>query len=203
MNKKLLFLISLLFFSVTAYSVTWNVTTAGFMFSPDSITIAPGDSVMFQITPNHSAGEVSQATWNANGSTPLPGFSVPFGGGLVLPAQLAAGVHYYVCGNHFASGMKGRIFVTAPAEVDAAAVPERKLNVFPNPVKDMLSVIRYPLSETRTIEIFDSVGQKVYSNQLSTINNRLTIDVSELPSGIYFVILRGEKNNTASSFIKQ
>jgi hypothetical protein len=56
---------------------------------------------------------VSQATWNANGTTPLPGgFSVPFGGGMVLPSQLGIGTHYYVCQAHVSFGMKGKIIVT-------------------------------------------------------------------------------------------
>ncbi|GIV33294.1 MAG: hypothetical protein KatS3mg031_0829 [Chitinophagales bacterium] len=98
--------------TVNAFATVWTINNSGNTFRPDSITITEGDTVSFVIANNHNAVEVSQATWNANSTTPLPGgFSVPFGGGIVLPSKLPVGTHWYVCQPHAAIGMKGVIIV--------------------------------------------------------------------------------------------
>jgi plastocyanin len=98
-----------------------QVTTAGFTFSPASITVSQGDTVQFVISSIHSALQVSKATWDANGtSPPLPGgFAVPFGGGSAVLQD--TGIHYYICQNHGFMGMKGTITVL-PAQPDTITV---------------------------------------------------------------------------------
>ena len=87
-----------------------TVTTPGFNFSPSTLNIALGDTVEFSIGTAHNVLEVSQATWNANGNTPLPGgFSLPFGGGTLMLQN--SGTYYYVCEPHAGGGMKGTITV--------------------------------------------------------------------------------------------
>lgn len=89
------------------------VTTSGFTFSPPTLTISQGDTVIFSISGIHDAVEVAESTWNVNGDQPLPGgFAVPFGGGSVVLVD--TGTRYYICEAHILSGMKGRIIVTVP-----------------------------------------------------------------------------------------
>lgn len=115
--KKIILIAAILLYSAAGFSTTWTVSSLSMSFNPANITITAGDSVNFTLLSSHNAVEVSQATWNANGTTPLPGgFVEPFGGGLVLPSHLTVGVHYYVCQAHAAFGMKGKITVT-PAVV--------------------------------------------------------------------------------------
>ena len=112
--KKTILITALFICSISGFSVTWTITNGSFVFNPASISIHSGDSVRFSLASIHNVVEVSQATWNTNGSSALPGgFSLPFGGGLVLPSQLGVGVHYYVCQHHASSGMKGKITVTS------------------------------------------------------------------------------------------
>ncbi len=110
--KKSLLAVVLLCFAVKSFGTTHSVANVGSTFSPDSITITQGDTVLFTLQGTHNATEVDQATWLINDNTPLGGgFSIPFGGGTVT--GLSIGTHYYVCDNHFGSGMKGRIVVQA------------------------------------------------------------------------------------------
>lgn len=96
-----------------AFATKHTVTFSGLTFSPALLTITEGDTVVFVLSGIHDALQVSQSTWNANGTTPLGGgFSVPFGGGEVVP--VGTGTKYYVCTNHAFSGMKGRIVVDPP-----------------------------------------------------------------------------------------
>lgn len=110
---KTILLTALLFiYSVAGFSVTWTITNIGLQFSPDTLTINSGDSVKFKLDSLDGVVEVSHTTWNLNGTIGITGgFSVPDGGGLVLPDKLGVGVHYYICQAHASSGMKGIIIV--------------------------------------------------------------------------------------------
>lgn len=91
---------------------THVITNQGRTFVPDAITIQQGDIIDWQIAGNHNVIQVSEATFNANGNTQLPGgFSAPFGGGQVTFNQ--AGTFYYVCVPHAGAQMKGIVTVQA------------------------------------------------------------------------------------------
>lgn len=112
MKMKIIYFIILLSTSLPGFCTKWIITNSGNNFSPATITIRPGDSVQFNLASAHNVREVSQGTWNANGTTSLAGgFQLAFGGGLILPAQLGVGTHYYVCVPHASQGMKGTIIV--------------------------------------------------------------------------------------------
>lgn len=126
--KKITFLLLLLFTSLAGFSTIWTITNSGNSFTPASITINLGDSVNFVLGTSHNASEVSQTTWNANGNIPLSGgFETAFGGGIVLPAQLGVGTHYYVCTPHASVGMKGVIIV------QECVVPNTPSTIFGDP----------------------------------------------------------------------
>lgn len=114
MKTKISLSLLLLSAGLTGFSTTVIVTNQSNSFSPNSVTITLGDSVKFLIASAHDAREVSLTTWSTNGNTALSGgFQTPFGGGLVLPAQLTVGTHYFVCTPHASMGMKGVITVQA------------------------------------------------------------------------------------------
>jgi len=189
MKKKLL---SLLLFSLctTGFCTTWTITNSGFEFSPDDITIQVGDSVNFSIATIHNVVEVSQATWEANGNTPLPGFSTPFGGGMVLPDQLTAGIHYYVCSPHASGGMKGIIVVE-----NTSGIPINPLtsivSVYPNPTKGkfQLKITDSQFANNFNLEIYDVRGERVYVASNLKQQTLINFDLSDFPKGMYFVKL--------------
>src|SRR5208283_1669697 len=114
--KAIIFLFCLVSaLSSSSFSAKHTVTNSGFIFSPDTITIHLGDTVIFSLASIHTAREVSQATWNVNGNTSDGGFDTPLGGGTVIPAH--TGTYYYVCAIHYSIGMKGTITVVSPTEV--------------------------------------------------------------------------------------
>lgn len=103
-------IVLLLLYTQPTSATIHTITTPGFNFSPSTLTIALGDTIDFSIASAHNVLEVSQATWNANGNTPLPGgFSLPFGGGTLI--LQSSGTYYYVCEPHAGGGMKGTITV--------------------------------------------------------------------------------------------
>lgn len=113
MKLKSLLTLLLITVSTSAFCTIWTINTSGFTYTPATTNILFGDTVVFTIGGSHDAREVSLVTWTANGNTPLPGgFQTAFGGGMVLPAQLAVGTHYFVCTPHASFGMKGTIVVS-------------------------------------------------------------------------------------------
>jgi hypothetical protein len=81
-----------------------------------------------------------------------------------------------------------------------------RLQVFPNPVSDVLQVQLPSLKkETVTISITDAAGKSVYtrSTQLSEGNNASSIPVQHLSKGTYFLIVTNKEERQSIKFIKQ
>jgi len=183
--KKILLSFLLLTICTAGFCAKWTVTNSGLTFSPATITITVGDSVFFSIASMHNAVEVSQATWDANGTTPLPGFSVPFGGGLVLPSQLTAVTHYYVCTAHASSGMKGTIIVQNSASIANIQV-KPSFSVYPNPSngKIRFSFCNIHSSGSCSLKVYDISGERIYETKVTEAT--YDIDLSKLSNGVYF-----------------
>ena len=190
---------------IAGFSATFTINNSGITFTPDAIIINVGDNVNFSIGNSHNAVEVSQATFNANGNTPLSsGFSVPFGGGTVPADKLTAGVHYYDCTPHAEFGMKGTITV-----LDPTGIAETKLNdgisIYPNPsngkfqlkLDKSLSVKEYDLG------IYTVKGEKVYAKSGIQQQNSTDIEISDLPKGVYIVRINGRKENYYRKIVVQ
>jgi plastocyanin len=188
MKTKFLLAVLLLSTSLIGTSKTWTITNSGFSFSPATITIAVGDSVNFNVASIHNAVEVSQSTWNVDGTTPLPGFSVPFGGGLVLPAKLTVGTHYYVCAAHASIGMKGTIIFQ-----NVTGIKENKVNsdvlVYPNPSNGRFQLNINGLQEDKTqdLAIYNLQGGMVYATTDLKPQIPQEIDISSFPVGMYLI----------------
>jgi PKD repeat protein len=63
----------------------------------------------------------------------------------------------------------------------------------PNPVNDQLTISNFQLISN--IEIYNAVGEKLFFQQQTTNDKQQTVDVSQLPPGIYYVKVVDEKNN--------
>ncbi len=194
MKKFTLFLLFGLL-ALSARSSTPIVVSNGFAFSPASITIQEGDSVLFEISGIHTVVEVSQNTWNNNQNTQLSGgFSLPNGGGFLLPAKLTVGTHWYVCGIHNSMGMKGIIIVEANTATHDPS-PGLALNLNPNPSSGKFQVTWSSLkaSQDYTIDVIDINGKTVYSTKGAGdqgLNQNVEINLSGFPKGSYIVRLQ-------------
>jgi plastocyanin len=165
-----------------------TITTPGFNFSPPAIQILAGDTVNFSIGGSHNAVEVSQATWNANGNTPLPGgFALPFGGGMLFTAGWSQGMHYYVCQPHASSGMKGTINVVGTVGLPAVPAPAVTINIFTDPAGDGL-IIEAP--GTDRFGVYDMSGRQI-ALQPAGATGRTIFSTAALSRGVYVFRFRG------------
>jgi len=189
--KKLSLLLLLLPLALTGFSTTWVVNTSGFSFSPSSLTIAEGDSVFFDIDNIHNSLEVSQAVWMVNGNSPLSGgWSLPFGGGLVLPADLTPGMHWYVCQPHASGGMKGTIMVESTSYIGEPPSPPT-ISLFPNPTNGyvQLTLNSLDFKPQYDIEIFNTLGERVYAERKLEQDAVIELNLSRLSQGTYIIKL--------------
>jgi plastocyanin len=183
---------------LTGFSKTWIIKNTGTTYTPSTLTIEMGDTVKFAIGSMHDAVEVSKEIWDANEASPLiGGFQLPKGGGIILPAQLAAGTHYYVCTPHVTLGMKGSIVVLGPTTIPDPQFP--LISLFPNPANDQLTVKTIAELTGSDYIIFDGNGKQVSTGKLE--NKETNINLNGLINGIYFIQTYAEKKQTFT-FIK-
>jgi hypothetical protein len=80
---------------------------------------------------------------------------------------------------------------------------EASLTIQPNPVSGELRIQNAEL-KIENIEIYNVLGKKIFSQQPGARSQQqIIIDVSNLNPGIYFVKVRGEKEEAVAKFVKQ
>ena len=194
MKAGILLSIVFIFFVFNGFGKIWKVTNNYYTYSPQTITINAGDTVVFEISSGHDVVEVSQQTWNSNGNTQLSGgFSLPYGGGTLLTANLTAGTHYYVCTPHAYMGMKASIIVQNITPVINNKVFS-EFSVYPNPVTDVVNIRITGDKKGEVFSIVNLAGKQVLTGKLEDEIN--SVDLSGLNSGLYFVQLGTVKRET-------
>lgn len=205
MKKRITILFALMAISYTGFCKIWTVTNSGISFSPSVLTITEGDTVKFVLTNSHDAREVSLSTWNLDENTPLNGgFQTNFGGGLVLPTMLQAGTHYYVCTPHAAFGMKAQIIVnkaTTTAIEDDVLISSFKVS--PNPSSGVFEFLvnNSNISLNSVVEVYNLSGELVF--QTDVVNDKVDIDLSTQPDGLYLLELHNGETVLKKKIIKK
>lgn len=77
-------------------------------------------------------------------------------------------------------------------------------SIFPNPVSQSLNIQSdLILASKGEFQIFDAVGKLIQRNQLIFSNTQTILDVSQLKSGIYFIILDVNGEKRTMKFLKE
>jgi plastocyanin len=202
--KKFTFSFFLITLAFSAFATTWTVTNVGTSFSPSTLTIMEGDTVVFDLDNDHNSAEVSQATWNANGSTPLAGgWVTAFGGGVVLPADLTEGTHWYVCQPHASMGMKGMIIVLGTTSIEDNPF-FAGVSIYPNPSKGNIYLKgQTGHSKNLQVDIYNVQGVRVYGTTKLNNTSMEEIEIPTLEEGIYIVRLQSDEGMSMRKVIVQ
>ena len=72
------------------------------------------------------------------------------------------------------------------------------INVYPNPVNDYVN-INNPLIGKADLKVYNAQGQIVYE---SGFDHNARVDVSSFSSGLYTIVVQGEKGSTSTTFVK-
>lgn len=191
--KKIYSVLLLSILAISMKATSYTVTISGFSYSPSTLTVSVGDVVTIAASGSHPLAEVSQTTWNANGTATL---STGFGtktSSYTFTITSASDI-YYVCTNHVTMGMKGMITVSSVG-VKEQANQISGISVFPNPAKNQFSV-KFNSSENGNVivKLYSICGQEIES---LTVNKEFFVGTTTLnfdlqnhiPAGVYFVQL--------------
>jgi hypothetical protein len=189
MMKKLLFLIIILLVKTgSGFASNIDVTISGFTYVQSSTIGFIGDTVTIEASSMHPAVQISEATWDINGATPLPGgwgtntstfkFVINKGGDI-----------FWSCANHHASGMKGRIsvgtsidtFTLLPANPTTAdTISVIVSSFFTSSGCDLCSSTVIPSSNSILVQGFYGIG--ILTATCSRVD---TFKIDPLPAGDY------------------
>ncbi|MBK8226664.1 MAG: T9SS type A sorting domain-containing protein [Flavobacteriales bacterium] len=162
------------------------INQSNFSFNPNLLTVQAGTEITINIGATHTFTQVSEATWNANGNTPLGG-GFNFNSGTHQLTLTVPGTYYYVCVPHANMGMKGRIVVEVNTDVaDAEPVPQSL--VFPNPADRFLIVEGTQGGEMA--QLFDAQGREVLRHAVAAEGR---LDVTSVPAGAYVLRLNDQR----------
>jgi hypothetical protein len=94
------------------------------------------------------------------------------------------------------------IIINCPVEITEPELPE--IVVYPNPTRGELRIkmcdMRYEICD---ITIYDVFGKKTQVSNLKSQISDLTLDLSPLPSGIYFVNIKTEHGIVSKKIVKK
>lgn len=96
-------------------------------------------------------------------------------------------------------------FITDPG-LDASTLNNLKvaIKLFPNPANKLVNIkIEEENEKLFQVEIRDIPGRLIHTQQISLENHTCILDISFLPHGSYFLLLKGEHSNYSAAFIKQ
>ena len=82
--------------------------------------------------------------------------------------------------------------------IDEQTAPN--ITIYPNPTTGELKIMNNEQLTMNNVEIFDVYGRKIFNFQLSTFNS---IDISDLPVGLYFARIRTENGVITRKIIKK
>ena len=112
------------------------------------------------------------------------------------------GEYVAVIQGFFGDSTAGVNITTTCAAFDCTAlsntiVTAHLFSVFPNPVSNQLNISLLNNVEIKSVMIYDTLGQKIIN-----ANNQLTIDVSRLTQGTYFVTIETDSGKETQKIIK-
>lgn len=148
-------------------------------------TIEVGDTVVW----NYYATGTHTVTSEAGSTEAWDSGLIASGTGVTYSKTFTAvGTNAYVCTPHNGN-MYGTITVVADGTLSAPQfdVPT-KFSIFPNPSSDVMNInIPMLTDEGLKLEIFNVLGKKVYTQQLSKLSS--SVNIAKWNSGLYLVRL--------------
>jgi len=134
--------------------------------------------------------------------TDLPVTTIPYTfSGLGATTYYRLKVTCVVAGTSIYSASKLITYISCPPPTTGVSTLEKSgaVVVYPNPVADELTV-ETPQGGFTSYTITNAVGQQVAQEHLA--GSQTKVNVKWLPSGVYYITLKGEQTNEVKKFIK-
>jgi plastocyanin len=185
-------------------ATSYNITTAGFTYSPGQLTIQIGDLVNISASTIHPLVQVDKTTWENNGNTPKAD-----GWGTKTSTYQFTGTTedtiYFVCGVHYAMGMKGKIIIQNAFGIAENKNTTANIDLYPNPIGNSARInIKVDFSHGFIAEVQNYYGQNILNMPFEQTNDgefSSMMDASSLGNGIYFLVISNDKKTYLKKFI--
>lgn len=180
-----------------AYSI--NVTNScGSATSAVNVTISPAPTLSLSTsTPTLCSGQT--ATLTVSGASTYVWFNA--GTGTTQTVSPGSTTNYSVTGTS-SLGCTSTISISQNV-VTCTGIEEASINssfrVYPNPAASELSIDASSFNSAFTVEIYDIAGKKMEF----TRKNENALNISNLPSGLYILKLKGDNTTAYQKFVKQ
>ena len=191
MKQKLLFLLLLIssfVHSQTTHQYSWNMQSTN-----QTINIEIGDTVVWTWTDGLTHNLISTGgveTFNSGYHGQGHVFSHTF---------TLVGSTTFTCSPH--ASMYGVVNVTDPLSVNDYNIIQ--LDLYPNPVSDVVNVKLSTLNEDTELEIFNMLGKVVMKKSYDFNAESYSIDISEFVAGVYILKVSSGKSTSYKKFIKK
>ncbi len=182
---RLLALLMLLLAGPMAEASTVTITVGDNFYSPQLVTIRPGDIIKWQ----YQGGTNSHPTASDNGAWTT--FTINSANVTNSITFNTAGSFPYHCNFHGAPGvgMYGIITVATALPTTAAQATAAAFQAYPNPAHEVvtLKLDRAQLHDAATAQLVDMLGRVVQTLEINptTADRELTVSVADLPTGLY------------------
>ena len=195
---KLFFILLLAVAGLPVFATNHIVSVVNFAFNPDTLYAHVGDTVTWQWgsgthTTTSSTIPATATPWNAA----ITSSSTTFAYVITMP-----GAYNYSCTIH---GFSGVILSSALTSIERTESPAPVL-IYPKPFigKLTLDLNSNPVFTSNvTVEVFDILGARKYQRRIGDeVNEPLTMDLSDLPQGVYFVALNNGKDKATFKVTK-
>ncbi|HSZ25586.1 MAG TPA: T9SS type A sorting domain-containing protein [Cytophagaceae bacterium] len=204
-NRSILF-IALVLLGQNSFATVHSILVgqSGLTFSPSSITtVLVGDTIRWNwVSGSHTSTSLTipsgASGWNVGIASSSSNFDYKV---------TTAGTYNYQCTYHSGSGMVGSFVVSTTTGVETAASIYASLVLSPNPTSENIQLkFNADHSSPLSILIFDASGNEKIkkTTAMQSGNNSISIDVSALSKGIYFLnVLENNIGIVVREFIKE
>ena len=79
-------------------------------------------------------------------------------------------------------------------------IDNSSVNVFPNPSSGQFEITSEN-ADIKSVEVYDMLGEKVYSSQISNLKSQISLDLSDKSAGIYFLRLKTNKGTSVTKIV--
>jgi hypothetical protein len=93
------------------------------------------------------------------------------------------------------------VFLPSANSINNNWIVSNSIKIYPNPVTDKVTIETSAIQTNGQLSIITLTGQQLISRQVTELET--VIDLSTLPSGVYFVRLTNDKTVQVGKFIKQ
>jgi hypothetical protein len=141
--------------------------------------------------------------------TALDTLQIPSSGGwqnwstLMMPLALSQGKHKLRVYTDEGKFNLNWITISDVVNSTPEAFPENKGIICPNPVTDRLNILSNDITSEAAVTIINQTGMTVLTKEFHGGTNRLSIDVSDLKSGFYYVQVKKQTEISNYRFVKQ